>query len=59
MMDNVRQSVGDVDSAVITVPAYFDEKKRTATQQAAGLAGLKVLDIINEPTRLRLRWVTK
>ena len=50
MMDNVRQSVGEVDSAVITVPAYFDEKKRTATQQAAALAGLQVLDIINEPT---------
>ncbi len=50
LMDNVRASIGPIDSAVVTVPAYFDEKKRTATQQAARLAGLEILDIINEPT---------
>ncbi len=50
LLANVRANYGDVDSAVVTVPAYFDERKRTATQQAAQLAGLEVLDIINEPT---------
>ncbi len=50
LLSNVRAAYGDIDSAVVTVPAYFDERKRTATQQAAQLAGLEVLDIINEPT---------
>lgn len=50
LLGNVRAKYGDIDSAVVTVPAYFDERKRTATQQAAQLAGLEVLDIINEPT---------
>lgn len=38
------------DAAVITVPAYFGEPERRRTQEAAERAGLKVLDIINEPT---------
>jgi molecular chaperone DnaK len=42
--------LGAVDSAVITVPAYFDEPRRKATQDAGKLAGLDVLDILNEPT---------
>jgi molecular chaperone DnaK len=42
--------VGPIRSAVITVPAYFDETRRKATQDAGFLAGLDVLDIINEPT---------
>lgn len=42
--------VGPVQDAVITVPAYFSEPKRRATQDAGRLAGLNVLDIINEPT---------
>ena len=36
--------------AVITVPAYFDDAQRQATKDAAALAGLKVLRLINEPT---------
>lgn len=40
----------DVSKAVITVPAYFDEIARSATRQAANLAGLHVLRIVNEPT---------
>ncbi len=40
----------EVDRAVITVPAYFNESQRSATRQAAELAGLKVLRLINEPT---------
>ena len=41
---------GELDGAVITVPAYFDEAQRQATKDAARLAGLRVLRLINEPT---------
>ncbi len=40
----------DIFGAVITVPAYFDEAQRQATKDAAQLAGLNVLRLINEPT---------
>ncbi len=40
----------DLYGAVITVPAYFDEAQRQATKDAATLAGLNVLRLINEPT---------
>jgi molecular chaperone HscA len=40
----------DVYGAVITVPAYFDDAQRQATKDAAQLAGLNVLRLINEPT---------
>ncbi len=40
----------EVDRAVITVPAYFNDAQRTATRDAGRLAGLDVLRIINEPT---------
>jgi molecular chaperone HscC len=43
-----------VESAVITVPAYFNEQQRRATQKAAELAGLKVDRLINEPTAAAL-----
>ncbi|KAI8336100.1 hsp71-like protein [Chlamydoabsidia padenii] len=39
-----------VDSAVITVPAYFNDSQRQATKDAGAIAGLNVLRIINEPT---------
>ncbi|MDM1283666.1 Fe-S protein assembly chaperone HscA [Acinetobacter towneri] len=39
-----------INGAVITVPAYFDEAQRQATRDAAELAGLKVLRLLNEPT---------
>ncbi len=42
--------VGPVDKVVVTVPAYFNEPRRKATQDAGYLAGLDVIDIINEPT---------
>ena len=41
---------GEVTAAVITVPAYFDDTQRQATKDAAKLAGLNVLRLINEPT---------
>lgn len=40
----------DITGAVITVPAYFDEAQRQATRDAAQLAGLNVLRLLNEPT---------
>ncbi len=42
--------LGEISTAVITVPAFFNEPCRKATQDAGRLAGLDVLDIINEPT---------
>ncbi|HZV61118.1 MAG TPA: Fe-S protein assembly chaperone HscA [Methylophilaceae bacterium] len=41
---------GELTGAVITVPAYFDEAQRQATKDAAMLAGLNVLRLLNEPT---------
>jgi len=46
----------EVRSAVITVPAYFDDAQRQATRDAARLAGLDVLRIINEPTAASLAY---
>ncbi|CAO3632840.1 unnamed protein product [Mucor hiemalis] len=41
---------GKVDSAVITVPAYFNDAQRQATKDAGAISGMNVLRIINEPT---------
>jgi len=41
---------GNISGAVITVPAYFDDAQRQATKDAAQLAGLNVLRLLNEPT---------
>jgi len=45
-----------VKEAVITVPAYFNDNQRQATMEAAILAGLKVMRIINEPTAASLAY---
>ena len=45
-----------VAQAVITVPAYFDDAARNATKDAARLAGLEVLRLINEPTAAALAY---
>jgi len=45
-----------VDSAVITVPAYFNDDQRQATQDAGKIAGLEVKRIINEPTAASLAY---
>ena len=45
-----------IDSAVITVPAYFNESQRKATKSAALLAGIKVERILNEPTAAALAY---
>ena len=48
--------LGQFTKAVITVPAYFNEPRRKATQDAGELAGLDVIDIINEPTAAALAY---
>lgn len=50
---NINQEIKDV---VITVPAYFDDAQRTATKNAGTMAGLNVLDIINEPIAAALAY---
>jgi molecular chaperone DnaK len=51
---DVEARFGPVQHAVITVPAYFDDTRRKATQDAGRIAGLNVLDLINEPTAAAL-----
>ena len=51
LKDRAEESLKNpVNGAVITVPAYFDEAQRQATRDAAQLAGLNVLRLLNEPT---------
>jgi molecular chaperone HscA len=51
------QTLGDeLVGAVITVPAYFDDAQRQATKDAAQLAGINVLRLINEPTAAALAY---
>ena len=47
---------GKVERAVVTVPAYFDDAARAATKDAARLAGLEVLRLVNEPTAAALAY---
>ena len=49
--ERAKQAFGDeITGAVITVPAYFDDAQRQATKDAAQIAGLNVLRLLNEPT---------
>jgi molecular chaperone DnaK len=50
LKSDAEMKLGEISTAVITVPAFFNEPCRKATQDAGRLAGLEVLDIINEPT---------
>ncbi len=51
LKDRAEQALGgEITGAVITVPAYFDDAQRQATKDAAKLAGLHVLRLLNEPT---------
>ncbi|MDA8107204.1 MAG: Hsp70 family protein [Betaproteobacteria bacterium] len=45
-----------VKDAVVTVPAYFDDNQRSATKDAASIAGLNVLRLVNEPTAASLAY---
>ncbi len=51
---DAQRQVGDIQQVVVTVPAYFDEVRRKATVDAGYIAGLNVIDIINEPTAAAL-----
>jgi molecular chaperone DnaK len=48
--------IGPIANAVITVPYYFNDLRRKATQDAGRIAGLNVIDIINEPTAATLAY---
>lgn len=48
--------IGPIRRAVITVPAYFDDARRKATEDAGSIAGLEVIDIVNEPTASALAY---
>ncbi len=48
--------VGPIEKAVITVPAYFDDTRRKATMDAGRIAGLDILDIIDEPSAAALAY---
>ncbi|WP_394201007.1 Fe-S protein assembly chaperone HscA [Shewanella waksmanii] len=51
LVDRAEKTLGgDLEGIVITVPAYFDDAQRQATKEAAGLLGVKVLRLLNEPT---------
>ncbi|MGC9453513.1 MAG: molecular chaperone DnaK [Phycisphaerae bacterium] len=61
VLQNLKQTAEDylgeeVQRAVITVPAYFNDSQRTATKEAGEIAGLKVERIINEPTAAALAY---
>lgn len=45
---------GEIKDVIVTVPAYFDQNGRNATREACTLAGLNLLDILNEPTAASL-----
>ncbi|KAE9966858.1 hypothetical protein EG328_008587 [Venturia inaequalis] len=57
MKDMAENYIGEhIDDAVITVPAYFNDAQRTATRDAAAIAGLNVLRLVNEPTAASLAY---
>src|SRR5690349_13486531 len=57
LADDAAKTLGEkVNEAVITVPAYFNDSQRQATEDAGRIAGLEVLRIINEPTAAALAY---
>lgn len=56
LREQAEDALGAVGGAVITVPAYFDDAQRQATKDAARLAGLSVLRLLNEPTAAALAY---
>src|SRR5919198_618840 len=56
LVQDAELRIGPVSKAVITVPAYFDDTRRKATKDAGRIAGLEVLDIIDEPTAAALAY---
>lgn len=56
LKEDGQQRLGPIREVVVTVPAFFDESRRMVTQDAGRLAGLDVIDIINEPTAAALAY---
>jgi molecular chaperone DnaK len=56
LVQDAERRIGPVTRAVITVPAYFDDTRRKATKDAGRIAGLEVLDILDEPTAAALAY---
>jgi molecular chaperone DnaK len=56
LVNDASLRIGPITQAVITVPAYFDDTRRKATQDAGRIAGLEVLDILDEPTAAALAY---
>ncbi len=56
MMQDAEKHIGTITNAVVTVPYYFNDVRRKATQDAGRIAGLNVIDIINEPTAATLAY---
>jgi molecular chaperone DnaK len=56
LRQDAEKHIGKIGNAVITVPAYFNDARRKATQDAGRIAGLNVIDIINEPTAATLTY---
>lgn len=59
MKQDAEKLIGPITNAVITVPYYFNDIRRKATQDAGRIAGLNVIDIINEPTAATLAYAWK
>ncbi|MEX0716058.1 MAG: Hsp70 family protein [Planctomycetaceae bacterium] len=56
LKQDAEERIGPIANAVITVPYYFNDVRRKATQDAGRIAGLNVIDIINEPTAASLAY---
>jgi len=56
MKQDAEKTIGPITNAVVTVPYYFNDVRRKATQDSGKIAGLNVIDIINEPTAATLSY---
>ncbi len=56
LRQDAERRIGKIGNAVITVPYYFNDSRRKATQDAGKIAGVNVVDIINEPTAATLTY---
>jgi len=54
LKQDAEKRIGPIGNAVVTVPYYFNDTRRKATQDAGRIAGLNVIDIMNEPTAATL-----
>jgi molecular chaperone DnaK len=59
LRQDAESRIGPIGNAVITVPYYFNDVRRKATEDAGRIAGLNVIDIINEPTAATLAYAWK